>query len=228
MEPYAERRGLRRAHALTQKRRDQPRQHVPAPALRERRAAARVDEHPPVRQCDARTVPLEHENTAVSAGKAARKLCPLARRDLLERPVGQTREFAVVRRQNRHAAAANVQLLRAALQGVQAVGVQHHRLFHLPQKRMDELLCLFSAPKSGAERQNVAASELVLHLIERGEAKPSVRLRQRERHRAHALLRLDRPDALRHAEIYEPAARMHRRACRQIRCARIAHAAAED
>ncbi len=34
----------------------------------------------------------------------------------------------------------------------QTVGVQHQRLFHLPQKRVDELLCLFSAAKAGTER----------------------------------------------------------------------------
>ena len=115
-------------------------------------SAARVDEHPPVRQRNARPVPLEHQDTAVLAGKAARKLCPFARRDLPERPVRQARKFAVVRRQNRHASAADVQLFRAALKGVQAVGVQHQRLFHLPQKRVDELLCLFSAAKAGTER----------------------------------------------------------------------------
>ena len=91
-------------------------------------------------------------STKIQPCSQAKRLCPFARRDLPERPVRQARKFAVVRRQNRHASAADVQLFRAALQGVQAVGVQHQRLFHLPQKRVDELLCLFSAAKAGTER----------------------------------------------------------------------------
>ena len=228
MEPHAERRRVPRVRSLAQERGDKARQHIAAAALRERRTPRRVAVQRPVRQGDERPVPLEHHAAAVLFCKFASIVCAGTRRELFKRPPAQAGKFAVVRRDDRHASAPVVKSLRAALQGVQPVGVQHHRLPCLPQKRVDELLRPLPAPQSGSERDHVAALDLILHRVQRRRTKPPVHLRQRKGHRPRALRRLDRPDALRHAEIDEAAARMLRRARREIRRARIAHAAAED
>ena len=228
MEPDAARRGTLRVRALREQRGDHAGQHVAAAALGECAAAAGVLQHPSVRQGDERAVALAHQRAAVPHGEVPRGLRATALGELFERDAQQPRQLPVVGCEDRHAAPPRGKSAHALGQRVQPIGVQHHRLFCLPQQSADQPRHIRAAPKAGAEGEHITFRQLRLNRREGVRGQLFAVVTQGEGHGGGALRRLDRPDAPRHAEVHQPRAGAHGGARREVRRAGIAHRAADD
>ena len=80
-------------------------------------------------------------------------------------PAGQVSanagKFPVVRRQDSDTAPPGIQHIYMSLQGVYAVGVQHHRLFRLTQQFADQPGHPVAPAQAGAKCQHITGIQLI-------------------------------------------------------------------
>ena len=103
-------------------------------------------------------------------------------------------ELPVVGRQHRDPVSPGVQYIYMSLQGVYAVGVQHHRLLDLLQQIQHQLRDAISPAQSRAKSHCVTAGSPLQDFLFRLGREPPMFVRQREWHGGDALGRLHRPD----------------------------------